>query len=97
VDISEFILYLFALYWLRAKVRVYFGLVELAFGLFVFITSIEKGRGDFDPNFATDFARLSISLIVVTAFTAAYIMIRGLDNIETGLRIEGCDLGFSKR
>jgi hypothetical protein len=88
---------LFALYWLRAKVRVYFGLVELAFGLFVFITSIEKGRGDFDPNFATDFARLSISLIVVTAFTAAYIMIRGLDNIETGLRIEGCDLGFSKR
>src|SRR5690242_20668919 len=63
---------LFALYWLRAKVRVYFGLVELVFGLFVFITSIEKGRGDFDLNFDCNFPRLSISLIVVTAFTAAY-------------------------
>jgi hypothetical protein len=88
---------LFALYWLRAKVRVYFGLVEFVFGLFVFITSIQRGRGDFSSDFSADFARFDINLIVVTAFSAAYIMIRGLDNIETGLRIEGCDWAFSKR
>jgi hypothetical protein len=87
----------FALYWLRAKVRVYFGLTEFLFGLYVFFTSIEKGRGDFSPDFSVNFARFDITLVVVTAFTAGYIMIRGLDNIETGLRIEGCDLRITKR
>src|SRR5690242_9418571 len=42
-------------------------------------------------------SRFDINLIIVTALTAGYIMIRGLDNIETGLRIEGCDLKFTKR
>jgi hypothetical protein len=87
----------FALYWLRAKVRLYFGLVEFLFGAYVFATSIQKGRGAFSPDFSADFARFDINLIIVTAFTAGYIMIRGLDNIETGLRIEGCDLKITKR
>ena len=53
--------------------------------------------GDFSADFSNDFFNLRVHLNMITAVTAGYIMIRGLDNVETGLRIEGCDLGISKR
>jgi hypothetical protein len=79
------------------RVRVYYGLTELLFGLAVFIYTFQKGRGDFSGDFSGDFATFNITLVGVTAFSAAYIMIRGLENMETGLRIEGCDLRITKR
>jgi hypothetical protein len=76
---------------------VYYGLTELSFGMIVFYKTVEKGRGSFSSDFSKDFQTFDILLILVTAFFAVYIMIRGMENIETGLRIEGCDLKITKR
>jgi len=54
---------LVALYWLRARVRVYYGLTELLFGLAVFIYTFQKGRGDFSGDFSGDFATFNITLV----------------------------------
>ncbi len=74
-----------AMFLIRLRFRLVYGLAEIVFGLFVLWDASGKGRGDFSSDFSRDFGVFQITLVLVQTFGAVYVLIRGLDNCNHGL------------
>jgi hypothetical protein len=74
-----------ALFSVRKHYRVSYGAIEIAFGLFVLAYNWRQGRGAFSSDFSSsDFDVWIWQIILLQTFTAIYVIIRGLDNIDQG-------------
>lgn len=69
---------------LRLRERVIYGAVEVAFRVFALWDAAGKGRGDFNPDFSSDFAKFQLTVVLIQTFGAIYVIIRGLDNCYQG-------------
>jgi hypothetical protein len=76
------------LFLLRMRVRVVYGLIEVAFGLYVLWNAAGKGHGSFSSGFSSGFDTFQLSVILIQTFGAIYILIRGLDNLFQALPAE---------
>jgi len=76
------------LFLLRMRVRVVYGLIEVAFGLYVLWNAAGKGLGSFSSGFSSGFDTFQLSVILIQTFGAIYILIRGLDNLFQALPAE---------
>jgi hypothetical protein len=72
------------LFAVRKHYRVSYGAIEIAFSMFVLFHDWTKGRGAFSSGFSSDFDIWAWQIIFVQTFTAIYIFIRGMDNIDAG-------------
>jgi hypothetical protein len=70
------------------RVRVVYGLIEVAFGLYVLWNAAGKGHGSFSSGFSSGFDTFQLSVILIQTFGAIYILIRGLDNLFQALPAE---------
>ena len=69
----------------RQQQRLLYGLLELAFAVFVLVDASSKGRGDFSADLVgNDFATFKLSVVLLQTFGAIYVIIRGLDNCYQG-------------
>ena len=73
-----------AMFLFRLRARLYYGAVEVAFGVFVLWDAAGKGRGDFSSDFSNDFSRFQLTVVLAQTFAALYVVIRGLDNCYQG-------------
>ena len=48
------------------------------------MNSWSQGRGSFSSDFSNDFDVFRVQIILLQAFGAIFVMIRGLDNIDQG-------------
>jgi hypothetical protein len=69
----------------RIRFRFIYGLIELAFGLYVLWYVADKGRGSFSAAFSTGFDTFQLSVVLIQTFGAIYILIRSFDNLLQGL------------
>jgi hypothetical protein len=69
-----------ALFVLRMKFPLVYGIVEVAFALFVLWDATSKGRGGFNSDFSADFAMFQLAVVLAQTFGAIYVLIRGLAN-----------------
>jgi hypothetical protein len=70
----------------RIRHRSYYGMAEIAFGLYVLWDASVKGLGGFNADFDPHaFATFQLSVIFIQTFGAIYVMIRGMDNCLQGL------------
>ena len=77
----------FCLYWIRGVNRRLYGCFEIAAGLFALYWNSDKGRGPFSTAFSDDFPHFQWELAILTTLGAVYVIVRGLDNVDTELRI----------
>jgi hypothetical protein len=73
------------LFFWRIRFRFLYGVIELAFGLYVLWYVADKGRGSFSAAFSTDFDTFQLSVVLIQTFGAIYILIRSFDNLLQGL------------
>jgi hypothetical protein len=73
-----------SLFSIRKHYRVFYGAIEVAFGVFVLGYNWRQGRGAFSSGFSSGFDIWIWQIIFIQTFTAIYIFIRGLDNIAEG-------------
>ena len=73
------------LFLMKIRFRILYGLVEVAFGLFVLWQSAGEGRGSFNSSFSAAFDTYQISVVLIKTSAAIYILVRGLDNCFHGL------------
>jgi hypothetical protein len=70
-----------ALFLLRIRVRAFYGLLEIAFGLYVLWNAASEGHGGFSSGFDPGFATFQASILVIQTVGAIYILVRGMDNV----------------
>ena len=69
----------------RQRCRLVYGLLELAFGVFVLWDAAGKGRGDFNNDYNNnDFSKFQLTVVLLQTFGAIYVIIRGLDHSYQG-------------
>jgi hypothetical protein len=73
------------LYWMRSKHLAFYGLTEVAAGLFILAQKYEEGRGGFSSGFSTGFQTFHWNIVLVATLGAVYIMVRGIDNFLKGI------------
>ncbi len=71
----------FSLFLLRIRARALYGLLEIAFGIYVLWNAAGKGRGGFSSGFDAGFDTFQTSIVVIQTVGAIYILARGLDNV----------------
>jgi hypothetical protein len=74
-----------SLFFWRLRFRLFYGIIELIFGLYVLYDASSKGHGAFSSSFSSSFDTFQISVIFTQTFGAIYVLIRGLDNCLQGL------------
>lgn len=77
-----------SLFFWRFRFRLFYALIEIAFGLFVLWDAAGKGRGDFSSAFSSDFLTFQLSVALLQTIAAIYVVICGLDNFFQGLGVE---------
>ena len=78
------ILVAITLFFWRIRFRFLYGVIELAFGLYVLWYVADKGRGSFSSAFSAGFDTFQLSVVLIQTFGAIYILIRSLDNLLQG-------------
>jgi hypothetical protein len=69
----------------RVRFRSFYGIAEIGFGLYVLWNACTNGF-NFNQDFnQLDFAHAQLDILVIQAFGAIYVMIRGMDNWLQGL------------
>src|ERR1700720_3870932 len=72
------------LFAVRKHYRVSYGAIEIGFGIFVLTYNWQQGRGAFSSGFSAGFDIWVWQIILLQTFTAIYVFIRGMDNIDAG-------------
>ena len=73
-----------AMFILRLRCRLVYGLLEFGFGFFVLWDAAGKGRGAFSSGFSDDFQTFHLTVVLAQTLAAIYVLIRGLDNCYQG-------------
>jgi len=79
------ILIALGLYYIRLRVRFLYALIEILFGIVVLSGTSPKVEGGFSEEFSAEFARPSVEFSFAASIAAIYIIVRGLDNMKTGI------------
>jgi hypothetical protein len=75
-----------ALFWMRKRYRIFYGVIEVMVGLATLQQAARIGKGGFSSDFSADFQTFQWKLALLATLAAVYIVVRGLDNIEQGWR-----------
>jgi uncharacterized membrane protein HdeD (DUF308 family) len=73
-----------ALFWVRSRHRMLYGLIEIIAGILTLLQQYPTGRGAFSSGFSEGFQTYRWQLVFITFLAGVYIMVRGLDNFSQG-------------
>src|ERR1700722_13643289 len=70
--------------WCRSRSQIAYGLLEIAVGLFLMMLSLQVTPGAFSSGFSSGFDPIHYAVTLTTYLGAAFVMVRGCDNIKQG-------------
>lgn len=76
-----------AMFWIRRSHKIIYGAIEVVAGVLALYGTALVGKGPFDRGFSGDFYRFDWTIVLIATLTGIYIIVRGLDNIEQGLKV----------